>query len=268
MNAWLGSCLCHHLSAYFVWKCGIYRDGIWYCENLHLKFRPSLQWNVTWCSLVVGYWHFGTVYCFPSPMINYQQPSFPEEWSPQLHHSRSLKSYTKSYYGKLLLASEASERHGYCTILSPPPTHNEGNRVLAWDIKYRSYKDFGPGWWAGFFIMPAWPHLLWASSKVTLLPLPNASLQNYAWLSIQTLLSSFYVFLIWYTVHCLHFSLNCVTNSSLLRKPAMYKNKLEEKELCRTDKGYSLLLRFVLLQICYSYCSSSSSSSYKALQPI
>lgn len=104
-------CLCHHLSAYFVWKCGIYRDSICYCENLHLKLRPSMQWNVTWCSLAVGYWYFGTIYCFPSSRVNYHQPRFacniPEEWTPQLHHSRSLKSYTKSYYGKLLLASEA-----------------------------------------------------------------------------------------------------------------------------------------------------------------
>lgn len=155
MNAQLGSCLCHHLPAYFVWKCGVHLGGIWYSENLHLQSRLSLQWNVTWCSLAVRYWHFGTTYCFPSPRVNFQLPScacnIPEEWSPQLHHSRSLKSYTKSYYGKLLLASEASEWHGYCKTLSPPP-HNEDNSLLAWGIKCRSYKDFKHGWMTRVFL--------------------------------------------------------------------------------------------------------------------
>ena len=88
------------------------------------KLWPSLQWNVTWCSLVAGYWHFGTIYCFPSPRVSYQLPSYacniPVEWSPQMHHSWSLKSYTEGYYGKLLLASEASEGYGYCKTLPPP----------------------------------------------------------------------------------------------------------------------------------------------------
>jgi hypothetical protein len=50
-------------------------------------------------------------------------------------------------------------------------------------------------------------------------------------------------------VYCLYFSMNCVSNSALLHKTAMYKIKLEEQEPCRTDKSYSRLLRFVFLQM-------------------
>ena len=125
-----------------------------------------------------------------------------------LHHSRSLKSYTKSYYGKLLLAIEASERHGYCKTLSPP---YEDNSLLVWDIKCRSYKDFKHGWMTRVFLYACMTTL--AVSLIILLFERNFTCTP-QYIFTELCLTEYrntFVFtlclLIWYTVYCLHFSM-------------------------------------------------------------
>ena len=198
------------------------------------KLWPSLQWNVTWCSLVAGCWHVGTIYCFSSPRVSYQLPSYacniPLEWSLQMHHSWSLKSYTESYYGKLLLASEASERHGYCKPPPPPLVQT----IVCWHGTWNvdPAKILNMVGWPRFFFVPAWPHLLWASlsahSKRNFTSTPQYLLTELCWTEYRSTFVFTLCCSVWYTVYCLHFSMNCVRSSSLLHKTVVYKIKLEE----------------------------------------